>query len=116
MPESDDPKTDDLNAGLNVPETPDVTEGREKIAAAAEPAEQSEDPMIAALLRERDGYERFDKGDRVKAVDAELKRRGHKAKGEPKGRSSRESKQSTADAPVAKKTAAKVPDSPGRKS
>lgn len=85
----------DPNAGLDVPETPDVTAGREKIAAAAEPVEQSEDPMIAALLREREGYVQYGKDDRVKAVDAELKRLGHKDKSEPKGRTSRQSQQKT---------------------
>lgn len=34
---------------------------------------------IAALLREREGYVRYDRPDDVKAVDAELTRLGHKA-------------------------------------
>ena len=68
---------------------------------------ETTDPMIAALLREREGYVRFDRPDRVKAVDAELKRRGYKAEqSAPPGRAGRESQQTTADQP-AKKTAAK---------
>ena len=43
---------------------------------------ESQDPFIAALLREREGYVRSGKDDRVAAVDAELKRRGYK-KSEP---------------------------------
>lgn len=46
---------------------------------------ETKDPMIAALLREREGYVKFGKADRVKAVDKELKRRGHEElKAEPK--------------------------------
>jgi hypothetical protein len=41
----------------------------------------STDAQIAALLRERVGYVRYDKPDRVKAVDAELERLGYE---EPK--------------------------------
>ena len=41
--------------------------------------EQTKD-MIAALLREREGYERYGNPDGVKQVDAELERLGHKAK------------------------------------
>jgi hypothetical protein len=62
---------------------------------------------IAALLVERVGYVPFGKKDRVKAVDAELKRLGYEPepekakpepeKQEPKGRASRESRQTTAD-------------------
>lgn len=72
-----------LDAGLDTPQTPDVAEVREKVEAAAEVSEPSKDPMIAALLRERDAYVTFSKSDRVAAVDAELKRRGYK-KAEPK--------------------------------
>lgn len=40
---------------------------------------QTEDPMIAALLREREGYVgREGKEDRVKAVDEQLALRGYK--------------------------------------
>lgn len=57
---------------------------------------ETTDPMIAALLREREGYVQFGKADRVKDVDAELKRRGHTPKAEePKKRASREGQQST---------------------
>lgn len=48
---------------------------------------QTEDPMIAALLREREGYVgREGKEDRVAAVDEQLKLRGYKAprRGQPK--------------------------------
>lgn len=38
----------------------------------------SEDPMVAALLRERAGYVQRGLKDRVAAVDAELERHGHK--------------------------------------
>lgn len=38
----------------------------------------SNDDYTEALLRERQGYVNDDKPDRVKAVDAELKRRGYK--------------------------------------
>ena len=63
---------------------------------------ESKDPMIAALLREREGYVRFDKKDRIKAVDAELKRLGYEEpkKAEPKQRATRAEKQATADAPA----------------
>ncbi len=57
---------------------------------------ETKDPMIAALLREREGYVQFGRPDRIKAVDAELKRRGYAAD-EPKGRQSRQAKQATAD-------------------
>jgi hypothetical protein len=63
--------------------------------------------MIAALLEERVGYVRFGKKDRVKAVDAELKRLGHEPepeKQEPKGRAGRESRQTTADDKAPKAT------------
>jgi hypothetical protein len=41
--------------------------------------EQTKD-YIAALLRERAGYEQYGHADRVAEVDAELERVGHKAK------------------------------------
>ena len=59
---------------------------------------KSEDPNIAALLREREGYVLYGKTDRVKAVDEDLKRRGYKAPDDkPKARSTRQSQQETAD-------------------
>jgi len=64
---------------------------------------ETKDPMIAALLREREGYVQFGKTVRVAAVDAELKRRGHKTDDAPKKRASRESKQVTAEASEAEK-------------
>lgn len=39
--------------------------------------DQERKAHIAALVREREGYERAGKSDRVKAVDAELRRLGH---------------------------------------
>ena len=39
---------------------------------------------IAALLREREGYARYDRADRLKDVDAELERLGHKPQSAPK--------------------------------
>ncbi|MGW0805956.1 hypothetical protein [Nonomuraea sp. NPDC002799] len=38
---------------------------------------QTEDPMIAALLRERDGYVLRDMADRVAQVDEQLSLRGY---------------------------------------
>lgn len=35
------------------------------------------DPMIAALLREREGYERAQQADRVAQVDEQLRARGY---------------------------------------
>lgn len=39
---------------------------------------QTEDPMVAALLREREGYVQRGMDDRVAQVDEQLKLRGHK--------------------------------------
>lgn len=39
---------------------------------------ETSDPFIAALLREREFYAVHGKSERVAAVDAELKRLGHK--------------------------------------
>lgn len=39
---------------------------------------QTEDPMVAALLREREGYVQRGMNDRVAQVDEQLKLRGHK--------------------------------------
>lgn len=41
--------------------------------------DQKRQAHIAALIREREGYERSGKAERVKAVDAELRRLGHEA-------------------------------------
>ena len=41
------------------------------------------DPVIAALLREREGYVTRGMDDRVAAVDEQLKLRGHKATEKP---------------------------------
>ncbi|MEW2424840.1 hypothetical protein AB0911_30370 [Streptomyces nigra] len=64
------------------------------------------DKMIAALLREREGYERRDLTDRVRQVDEQLEHYGYKGDGkkEPQGRTS--APQQTADQ-APKKTAAK---------
>lgn len=40
-------------------------------------APQTEDPMVAALLREREGYVGRGMDDRVAQVDEQLKLRGH---------------------------------------
>lgn len=61
---------------------------------------QTEDPMVAALLREREGYVQRGLPDRVAQVDEQLALRGHEPKGQtseqktsrttpPKGRRSR---------------------------
>ncbi|MFJ8081969.1 hypothetical protein ACIQ6Y_15295 [Streptomyces sp. NPDC096205] len=48
---------------------------------------QTEDTMIAALLREREGLVQRGLKDRVAQVDEQLKLRGHKQRAEPpKGR------------------------------
>ncbi|MDX3047561.1 hypothetical protein PV378_13765 [Streptomyces scabiei] len=45
---------------------------------------KAEDPMVAALLRERSGYVGHEgKEDRVKAVDEQLRLRGYSPEGEP---------------------------------
>lgn len=45
---------------------------------------KTEDPMVAALLRERAGYVgRKGKEDRVEAVDEQLALRGYSPEGEP---------------------------------
>ncbi|WP_326729715.1 hypothetical protein [Streptomyces phaeochromogenes] len=59
---------------------------------------QTEDPMVAALLRERAGYVGRDgKEDRVAAVDEQLALRGYTPGGEratpPKGRRARSPEQ-----------------------
>ena len=66
---------------------------------------ESTDPYIAALLRERAGYVQFGKADRVKAVDAELKRRGYEPERPtaPKARQDRQAKQVTADSTKSEK-------------
>lgn len=48
---------------------------------------------IAALKREREGYERYGKTDRVKAVDAELKRLKSSASDAPKPAASQQTRQ-----------------------
>jgi hypothetical protein len=65
---------------------------------------KSDDAQIAALLRERVGYVRYDKPERVKAVDAELERLGYEAEDKPakksaapRNRTAPEGRQSTAD-------------------
>lgn len=81
----------------------------------------SNDNMIAALLREREGYERRGLKDRVGQVDEQLKHYGHDAKAGkasgPKGRTA--PPQQTADGgkgpakkTAAKKTAAAAPPAP----
>ncbi|MEE1763695.1 hypothetical protein [Streptomyces sp. SP18BB07] len=53
---------------------------------------QTEDPMVAALLREREGYVQRGMDDRVAQVDEQLKLRGHQA---PAAVKSEESSRST---------------------
>ncbi|MGW5852090.1 hypothetical protein ACWFQ8_29790 [Streptomyces sp. NPDC055254] len=71
---------------------------------------QKEDrKMIAALLRERQGYERRGEKDRVKQVDEQLKYHGYKPESketEPQGRTAPPAK--TADASGSDKTAVKA--------
>lgn len=45
---------------------------------------KTEDPMVAALLREREGYVGRGMDDRVAQVDEQLRLRGYKTDGEPK--------------------------------
>jgi len=50
----------------------------------------NDDPMVAALLRERESYVRFGKKDRVAAVDEQLRLRGYEeepARETPRARS-----------------------------
>lgn len=56
--------------------------------AAMEP--QTEDPMIAALLRERAGYVTRGLNDRVAQVDEQLAQRGHTPDAATEGATSRE--------------------------
>lgn len=66
---------------------------------------ETTDPMIAALLREREGYVVYGKTDRVKAVDAELARRGYKAepkKAPPKKRAAPKRQNAASSKPAAK--------------
>lgn len=43
-------------------------------------SKEEQKAYIAALLKEREGYEKYGLTDRVEEVDAELDRLGHKAK------------------------------------
>ena len=47
---------------------------------------QPDNAYIAALLVEREGYERFDRDDRVAQVDEQLALRGYKAAGEARAK------------------------------
>jgi hypothetical protein len=56
-----------------------MPEEREPDSSEHPPREPvSEDAMVAALLREREGYVRRGLAERVAAVDEQLKIRGHK--------------------------------------
>ncbi|MFF8910169.1 hypothetical protein [Streptomyces olivaceoviridis] len=73
--------------------------------------------MIAALLRERDGYEQRGLTDRVAEVDAQLEHYGYDDEDGPKGRRSAPRQTADGGRPAAKKTAAKKttaakPDAP----
>lgn len=67
--------------------------------------------MIAALLREREGYERRGLDDRVRQVDEQLAHHGYKPEpGEdagPQGRTAPPQKTADSGKPTARKTAAK---------
>lgn len=69
------------------------------------------DNMIAALLRERDTYERQGKTDRVRQVDEQLKHYGYEpeaeAEAEPQGRTETPQQTAVQGQPAAKKTTAK---------
>jgi hypothetical protein len=67
--------------------------------------------MIAALLREREGYERRGLDDRVRQVDEQLAHHGHKSKPDedagPQGRTAPPQKTAEGGKPTARKGAAK---------
>ncbi|MDX2521373.1 hypothetical protein PV355_40595 [Streptomyces stelliscabiei] len=67
--------------------------------------------MIAALLRERDGYQRRGLDDRVRQVDEQLKHYGYTGDPDendgPQGRIGETKRTAEAGKPAAKKTAAK---------
>lgn len=52
---------------------------------------QTDDPMVAALLREREGYVSRGMDDRVAQVDEQLKLRGHEPPATPKPEASNRS-------------------------
>ncbi|MER5882714.1 hypothetical protein ABT160_02680 [Streptomyces sp. NPDC001941] len=63
---------------------------------------QTDDPMVAALLRERAGYVARGLDDRVAAVDEQLALRGYSGEAapetqEPEGRATPQVQQSTAE-------------------
>lgn len=65
----------------------------------------SDQTMIAALLRERESYERQSKTDRVKQVDDQLHRLGYTGEEDqddtgPTGRTAQDPTQQSADAPT----------------
>lgn len=67
--------------------------------------------MIAALLRERDGYQRRSLDDRVRQVDEQLQHYGYTGDPDendgPQGRTGETKRTADAGKPAAKKTAAK---------
>lgn len=77
----------------------------------------STDPMVAALLREREGYRRYGKADREAAVDEQLRLRGYEDDAEPepektppRGRATRQEQQQVASASEADKARARPAD------
>ncbi|MEU3667539.1 hypothetical protein [Streptomyces virginiae] len=76
---------------------------------------QKEDrKMIAALLREREGYERRGEKDRVRQVNDQLAHYGYQPEqadedAGPQGRTSTDERQQTADATPAKRGRPKLP-------
>jgi len=73
----------------------------------------SDDSMVAALLREREGYARAGKKDRVAEVDKQLGLRGYKSadddarKSPPEGRSTRPQQKASEAVPGEKSAPAK---------
>jgi hypothetical protein len=80
---------------------------------------QKEDrKMVAALLREREGYERRGETDRVRQVDDQLAHYGYEPETAnendgPQGRTSTDERQQTADATPAKRGRPKLPRDAG---
>jgi hypothetical protein len=62
-------------------------------------APATEDPFVAALLRERDGYVARGLDDRVSQVDEQLKLRGYNPSDTPKGAKGRRQQTRTTDTP-----------------
>lgn len=68
-PAPDEPDVPDADADADAPDEPDAD-------AQDAPGTAVQQAYVDALLREREGYVRYGREDRVKDVDAELKRLG----------------------------------------